>query len=53
MCIESIKPFIVFKNSGSFTKKESCPLSVLISAKETSAPAALRAITVSLFSLVV
>ena len=53
MCIESIKPFKVLRNSGSFTKKESCPLSVLISAKDTSAPAELSAITVSLFSFVV
>ena len=34
MCIESINPFKVLRNSGSFTKKESWPLSVFISEKE-------------------
>jgi hypothetical protein len=48
-----MKPLMVFKNSGSFTKKESCPLSVLIYAKETLAPAEFNAITISLFSFVV
>ena len=51
--MESIKPLRVFKNSGSSSKKESCPLSVIISEYETSAPDAFNAITISLLSFVV
>ena len=41
---------IDFKKSGTSNKNESCPLSLLISIKPTSAPAAFNAITISLFS---
>ena len=37
---------------GTFNKKESCPLSELISTKPTLAPQAFKAITISLFSIV-
>jgi len=42
----------VFKKSGTSYKKESWPLSDFISTNPTSAPIALRAITISLFSWV-
>ena len=40
----------MLKKSGTSNRKESWPLSVFISTKPTSAPIALSAITISLFS---
>jgi len=47
-----INSLIVFKNSGTSNKKESWPLSELISVKRTFAPQAFKAMTISLFSIV-
>src|SRR5215471_14071869 len=44
---ESRNPVTIWNNSGSSSRKASCPLSVAISAKETRAPAALRAWTMA------
>ena len=47
---EKPKFLIDFKKSGTSSRKESWPLSLVISIKPTSAPEAFRAITISLFS---
>src|SRR5262249_39001395 len=44
---ESRNPATIWNSSGSSSRKASCPLSVAISAKETRAPAALRACTIA------
>src|ERR1700722_16978931 len=48
----SMKPFVVSMNSGTSSRKASCPRSVSISTKETEAPPAFSARTVARESLV-